>query len=93
MLLDPVKDDSGYFVDSAGNQATLFFVSLLDNTGFDYTLLFGSNSDYPFSTGILFARFNIVCQKAPEVTGKFKFVIFMHYCIPQFEINCIYFII
>ena len=85
MLLDPVKDDSGNFVDSAGNQATSFFVNLLGDTGYDYTLLFGSNSDYEFSTNIYFSRFNVVCQKAPEVSGELNFEVL----VPYFEKDCL----
>ena len=77
MLLDPVKNSDGNFVDSAGNKVPLFFENLLDDTYNDYTLLYGSNSDYVFGTNIYFTRFNIVCQKAPEISGKLKLVIFI----------------
>ena len=72
MLLDPMKDNNGNYVDSAGNQATPLFVSLLRNTFHDYTVLYGSSNDYSFATSSYISEYSIVCKKAPKVNGKRK---------------------
>ena len=70
LLLDPVENDNGLWLDSEGNQAGSFFVDLLGDTWGTYSLLYGENSNFEFGSNFYFTSFNIVCEKPAVFVGK-----------------------